>query len=83
MAAAVVRSRAPTTLRTYRSDWKDFAVFCEQLGVEALPSWPIPPTIAGRPGSRPSPVRNGASEPTIMRTTATPPPRPSAVGVLT
>ncbi len=40
VAAAVVRSRAPATLRAYRSDWKDFALFCEQLGVSALPATP-------------------------------------------
>ena len=27
VAAAVVRRRAPATLRAYRSDWRDFAVF--------------------------------------------------------
>jgi len=35
VAAAVVRSRAPATLCAYRSDWRDFAVFCGQLGVDA------------------------------------------------
>ena len=45
VAAAVVRSRAPATLRAYRSDWKDFAVFCEQLGVDALPA--APAVVAG------------------------------------
>ena len=45
VAAAVVRSRAPATLRAYRSDWKDFAVFCEQLGVDALPASPA--VVAG------------------------------------
>jgi len=45
VAAAVVRSRAPATLRAYRSDWKDFIVFCGQLGVDALPA--APAVVAG------------------------------------
>lgn len=45
VAAAVVRSRAPATLRAYRSDWKDFATFCDQLGVDALPA--APAVVAG------------------------------------
>ncbi len=45
VAAAVVRSRAPATLRAYRSDWKDFALLCEQLGVDALPA--APAVVAG------------------------------------
>jgi len=36
VAAAVVRSRAPTTLRAY--DWEDSALFCGQLGVASLPA---------------------------------------------
>ena len=40
VAAAVGRSRAPATLRAYLSDWNDFSVFCDQLGVAALPAAP-------------------------------------------
>lgn len=40
VAAAVGRSRSPATLRAYLSDWNDFSVFCDQLGVAALPAAP-------------------------------------------
>lgn len=40
VARAVTRSRAPVTLRAYRSDWRDFALWCETIGVRALPATP-------------------------------------------
>lgn len=40
VARAVTRSRAPATLRAYRSDWRDFALWCETIGVPALPAAP-------------------------------------------
>jgi integrase len=36
----IVASKAPATVRAYRSDWVAFAAWCEALGVEALPSTP-------------------------------------------
>jgi len=40
VARAVVRARAPATLRAYRSDWADFAVWCDGIGTSALPAAP-------------------------------------------
>lgn len=38
VAAAVTRGRAPATLRAYRSDWADFTLWCEALGIDFLPA---------------------------------------------
>ncbi len=68
MVAAVVRSRAPATLRAYRSRLEGLRPLCGQLGVDALPA--APAVVAGyvaeladplsrtaaRPGCRPSPA---------------------------
>ena len=40
LARAVAATRAPATLRAYRSDWADFTVWCRHLGVEPLPAAP-------------------------------------------
>jgi hypothetical protein len=40
VAKAVTATRAPATLRAYRSDWADFASWCEGLGAESLPAAP-------------------------------------------
>ena len=34
------QSRAPSTLRGYRADWRDFSAFCEGQGLLALPASP-------------------------------------------
>ena len=40
-AADYIRqSRAPSTLRGYRADWRDFSAFCEGQGLLALPASP-------------------------------------------
>src|SRR5687768_14840460 len=36
-------ARAPATLRAYRSDWHEFAGWCNEHGLEALPA--SPPTV--------------------------------------
>ena len=38
IAQAIARSRAPATLRAYRSDWADFVLWCDSVGLEALPA---------------------------------------------
>jgi len=40
LARAVRATRAPATLRAYRSDWADFTLWCRTLGVEPLPALP-------------------------------------------
>lgn len=40
IARAVQRSRAEATLRAYRSDWADFAAWCDQVGFDPLPATP-------------------------------------------
>lgn len=44
VARAVTRSRAPATLRAYRSDLLDFGVWCRALGLVSLPA--APATVA-------------------------------------
>lgn len=40
IARAVSWTRAPATLRAYRSDWADFTIWCQTLGVDPLPARP-------------------------------------------
>ena len=40
LAGVLRRSKAPATLRAYRSDWADFCRWCDRLGVVALPADP-------------------------------------------
>jgi site-specific recombinase XerD len=42
--AYVQASRAPNTLRGYRSDWAHFTQWCERHGLETLPA--LPETVA-------------------------------------
>ena len=67
VAAAVGRSRAPVTLRAYRSDWRDFTTFCEQLGIDALPACSV--VVAGYVGELADPPddRSPARVSTITR----------------
>lgn len=38
----VTASKAPNTLRAYRSDWADFTGSCDARGLESLPASPGP-----------------------------------------
>src|SRR4051794_36886379 len=40
----VAAAKAPNTLRAYRADWRDFAAWCAQHRLEALPA--APETVA-------------------------------------
>ena len=40
LSRAVRATRAPATLRAYRADWADFALWCQTLGADALPAAP-------------------------------------------
>lgn len=40
VARAVASTRAPATIRAYRSDWDDFTIWCSHLGADALPASP-------------------------------------------
>lgn len=40
VARAVSSNRSPATIRAYRSDWADFAIWCDHLGVDPLPARP-------------------------------------------
>src|SRR5690349_13372814 len=40
----VAAAKAPNTLRAYRADWADFAGWCAQHRLEALPA--VPETVA-------------------------------------
>ncbi len=45
IARAVQSSRAPATLRAYRTDWADFILWCETHGLGSMPA--APATVAG------------------------------------
>lgn len=38
IAAALARTKAPATVRAYRSDWADFVTWCATSGFDALPA---------------------------------------------
>lgn len=44
LARAVRSSQAESTLKAYRSDWEDFATWCETVGLGSLPA--APATVA-------------------------------------
>ena len=80
--AYVTASKAPNTLRAYRSDWVDFTGWCDARGLESLPA--SPGTVAaylsdltGVAGPRRSPAGSRASaKRTRPRATRTRPPAP-------
>ncbi|MGH9289487.1 MAG: hypothetical protein ACRD0V_14560 [Acidimicrobiales bacterium] len=43
----VAASKAPATLRAYRTDWTAFSTWCDRRGLQALPA--SPETIAAYP----------------------------------
>jgi hypothetical protein len=50
----VAAAKAPNTLRAYRADWRDFAGWCGQHRLEALPHRVLDPPGSGPDGGPPA-----------------------------